>query len=83
MPVVPTTPPSNFGFRPAGRPKSWVTEPLTVTDEDGNVYNLTVVADAEGNVISPASQDDVLVAMGEIADRLDRVIELLAAIAEG
>lgn len=79
MPVVPAEPAANFAWRRAGRPREWADSPVTVTDTEGNTYNLTVVADANGNPVTPASQDDLLVAMGEVVDRLVDLTEAVVA----
>lgn len=69
------TPAVNFSFRPAGRPRGWVDSPITAVGEDGTVYHLTGVVDAEGNIISPVSQNDLAREASE-TNRLLRLVVL-------
>ena len=83
MPVEPT--PStdvNFGWRQNGRPKGWVDDPITVTDSDGVTYQLTVLADENGDVMNPVSTTDLFDATTTTNELLADVIFLLKSMAE-
>lgn len=81
MPVTKNpTPEWNFGFR--DRPKDWIDSPVTVTDEDGLTYTLTLIADADGNVITPVSNTDLFEATTTTNELLEQVVFFLKSIAE-
>lgn len=52
------------------------------TDEDGNIFQVTLVTDATGQLISPVSNEDLFLAATQTNTLLEEVVFLLKAIGE-
>jgi hypothetical protein len=82
MPVTKDTDAATWNFSWRQRPKGWVDDPITVTDEDGNVYNLSLVANSDGAIINPADITSIHDAQTETNSLLEDIKFLLQSIAE-